>query len=66
MSDSLTEPIVDVVVLAGEARYAPHLDGPDSELLLGGKVAIGAATFLCENEAVPPMLALCRLRINGL
>lgn len=55
MSDNLTEPVVLAVV----ALPNPHLVTLDSELLAGGKVAIGGATCLGdENGAVPPMLAL--------
>lgn len=67
MSDNFTEPICDV--LAGVVtRGVDHLETPLlSELLTGGRVAMGGATCLeDENGTVPPMLALCLLRTKGL
>lgn len=52
MSDNFTDPVVVVVeeetlvVLAGNGRDTPHLVGTGSELLAGGKVAMGGATCL--------------------
>ena len=51
MSDNFTDPVVVVeeetlVALAGDGRDTPHLVGTGSELLAGGKVAMGGATCL--------------------
>jgi hypothetical protein len=56
MSDNFTDPVVVVVVedeeaetlvaLASDGRDTPHLVGVGSELLAGGKVAMGGATCL--------------------
>ena len=63
MSESLTDGPVDAWALAGEARENwPHLVA--SAGLVGGKVAMGGATCFSAG-AVPPMLALWRLRMKG-
>ncbi len=55
MSDNFTDPVVVVVedeeaetlvALASDGRDTPHLVGVGSELLAGGKVAMGGATCL--------------------
>jgi len=55
MSDNFTDPVVVVVEdeevetpvsLPSDGRDTPHLVGVGSELLTGGKVAMGGATCL--------------------
>ena len=57
MSDSFTLPVFE-----GDARGAVHFAG---ESLPGGSVAIGGGAD-ARDAAVPPMLALSLVRLNGL